>query len=223
MARVKKIDNSILKRIQQKQEREKRKYRTKEKRVRLLIVCEGEKTEPNYFNSIDRLLPRGIVDLKVIGEGNNTLDVVESAIKLRNNAIKSGNDFDYVWTVFDRDSFPPNRFNDAVFLASREGIHCAYSNEAFELWYLLHFEFYNTAISRHNYITQLEKFIGKKYKKNDKEMYGLINERGNQDNAINWARKLEERYDGSNPSMENPVTKVYKLVEFLDRYLEKDN
>ena len=223
MARVKKIDNSILKRIQQKQEREKRKYRTREKRVRLLIVCEGEKTEPNYFKSMDLDLPKGIVDLHVVGEGDNTINVVESAIELRNKAKDDRNPFDHVWVVFDRDSFPAERFNDAVFLARRENINCAYSNEAFELWYLLHFEFYNTAISRHDYIVCLESFLGRKYRKNEPEMYQVLDELGGQRNAIRWAKQLEARFDGSNPAAENPVTKVYKLVEFLNRYLKKDN
>ena len=221
MARVVKTDNAILKRIKQKQEREKRKYRTREKRVRVLIVCEGEKTEPNYFGAIEKKLPKGLIELKISGLGDNTINVVESAIAVRDNADNKGNSYDYVWTVFDRDSFLPERFNEAVFLANRENIKCAYSNEAFELWYLLHFEFYNTAISRHDYISRLENFIGRSYKKNEPDMFGLLENIGSQVNAINWAKQLEERFDDSNPSQENPVTKVYQLIEFLNKYLEK--
>lgn len=222
MARVVKTDNAILKRIKQKQEREKRKYRTREKRVRVLIVCEGEKTEPNYFGAIDKRLPKGLIELKISGLGNNTVNVVDSAIVLRDEALVKGNSYDYVWTVFDRDNFPSERFNEAVFLANRENIRCAYSNEAFELWYLLHFEFYNTAISRHDYISRLENFIGRKYQKNEPEMFELLDSLGNQVNAINWAKQLEERFDGSNPAQENPVTKVYQLIDFLNKYLESN-
>lgn len=221
MARVVKTDNAILKRIKQRQEREKRKYRTREKRVRVLIVCEGEKTEPNYFGAIEKKLPKGLIELKISGLGDNTINVVASAIALRDNTEKKGNSYDFVWTVFDRDSFPPERFNEAVFLANRENIRCAYSNEAFELWYLLHFEFYNTAISRHDYISRLENYIGRRYQKNEPDMFELLENMGSQENAINWAKQLEERFDGSNPSRENPVTKVYQLIEFLNKYLEK--
>lgn len=219
MARVVKVDNSILKRIKQKQDREKRKYRTREKRVRVLIVCEGEKTEPNYFGSIDKRLPKGLIELKISGIGDNTINVVESAMTIRGEAATKGHPYDHVWAVFDRDSFPPERFNEAVFLADRENINCAYSNEAFELWYLLHFEFYNTAISRHDYISRLENFIGERYQKNQPDMFERLEGLGSQVNAINWAKQLEQRYDGLNPSLENPVTKVYKLIEFLNTYM----
>jgi len=219
MARVKKIDNSILKKIKQKQDREKRKYRIREKRERILVVCEGEKTEPKYFESLAKKLPRGIVELYIYGEGDNTINVVESAINGRNHSIQKGNPFDQVWAVFDRDSFSAERFNEAVFLANRQKIGCAYSNEAFELWYLLHFEFYHTAISRHDYINRLNQYLGKSYKKNEPEMYEKLSKLGNQINAINWSKQLEKRYDGSNPASENPVTKVYKLVEALNKFL----
>lgn len=147
--------------------------------------------------------------------------MVESAITIRDIADKKGNSFDYIWTVFDRDNFPAERFNEAVFLANRKNIKCAYSNEAFELWYLLHFEFYNTAISRHDYISRLENFIGTKYQKNKSDMFELLADLGSQVKAIKWAKQLERKFDGSNPSQENPVTKVYQLIEFLNKYLQQ--
>jgi len=43
----------------------------------LLIVCEGEQTEPNYFESFQT----SGVKIKVIGKGKNTLSLVNDAIK----------------------------------------------------------------------------------------------------------------------------------------------
>ena len=65
--------------------------------------------------------------------------------------------FDRVWVVFDRDDF--NDFNEAIALAERKGYKAAWSNEAFELWYLLHFIYLDTAISRADYIKKLENEI----------------------------------------------------------------
>ena len=42
-------------------------------RERVLIVCEGEKTEPNYFKAIKAELPRHVVEVELHGEGDNTL------------------------------------------------------------------------------------------------------------------------------------------------------
>jgi hypothetical protein len=113
-----------------------RKIDTKEVRQRFLIVCEGEKTEPNYFRNFR--VP-GKVYCDVRGFGYNTVSLVRKTIELREQ-----DEYDQVWCVFDRDSFPAQDFNNAIALADRNSIRVAYSNEAFELWYLLHFNFYNS-------------------------------------------------------------------------------
>jgi hypothetical protein len=88
-----------------------------------LIVCEGERTEPAYFGSFR--VPKDIVSISVRGLGYNTVSLVQEAIKL-----KSNEDYDQVWCVFDRDSFPVQNFNNALQIAERNDIRVAYSNEA---------------------------------------------------------------------------------------------
>lgn len=82
---------------------------------------------------------------------------------------------DKVWAVFDKDSFPAKNFNNAINKGenSKPKINCAWTNEAFELWYLLHFNYYNTGISRVQYQKLIEKEVNKvanqtdfKYRKN---------------------------------------------------------
>ena len=60
-----------------------------------------------------------------------------------------------IWCVFDRDSFSVGKFNGAIQLAERQCIEPIWSNECFEIWYLLHFEFRNTAIDRANLYREL--------------------------------------------------------------------
>ncbi|MGI5870333.1 MAG: RloB domain-containing protein, partial [Kiritimatiellia bacterium] len=45
-------------------------------RERFLIVCEGEKTEPNYFRAIQKELPQHVVEVEIHGEGDNTLSLL---------------------------------------------------------------------------------------------------------------------------------------------------
>lgn len=120
---------------------------------RILIICEGEKTEPNYFKSFQLIKNSSsfVFDITTDGGGINTLDVVKEAIRLRDEAEKNGKPFDSVWAVFDRDSFDPNKFDDAINKASQKGINCAWSNEAFELWYVYHFDNRSTPMSRKDY------------------------------------------------------------------------
>ena len=101
-------------------------------RGRILIVCEGKETEPNYFNSFPKIDNVSVVTYG--GEGCPS-QVVEKASELRDNAQSP---YDVVWVVFDKDDFTD--FKTAIDAAHEKEIRCAWSNEAFELWFLYHFE-----------------------------------------------------------------------------------
>jgi hypothetical protein len=232
MARKIKIDNAIIKRRSRKEK--KRLIGFKSKRMFYLIVCEGEKTEPKYFSSLKESLPKGVLELTQIdidGTGKNTLSIIVEAKKLRKRyEEKYLRKIDKVWAVFDKDSFPSKNFNNAINKGehSRPKINCAWTNEAFELWYLLHFSYYNTSLSRHQYQKLLEKEIikasgkkGYKYKKNSTEMYALLNSLGNQDFAISNAEKLEKLYNDRSFSNHNPCTKVHLLIKELKELTEE--
>jgi hypothetical protein len=182
----------------------------REERKKLLIVCEGEKTEPLYFESFG--IPISFV--KVHGAGMNTISVVEEAIRLR---AENPEKYEIVWCVFDRDSFAAQRFNEAIDLAKRNGINVAYTNEAFELWYLLHFDYHNTGISRSQYEEKLTENLGRKYEKNDGTMYSELIDK--QDIAIKYAKNLLKSHGKNhNPEKDNPSTTVHLLVELLRSY-----
>jgi hypothetical protein len=67
----------------------KRKVKTRGKlRERLLIVCEGEKTEPNYFKGY-RVSSSKIIRIDIKGTGKDTCRVVEEALKLKKIAEKN--------------------------------------------------------------------------------------------------------------------------------------
>ncbi|MFO7868697.1 MAG: RloB family protein [Bacteroidales bacterium] len=232
MANKIKIDNAVLKRRTRTEQ--KRKTEFKSKRKFYLIVSEGEKTEPNYFESLKSSLPKGVLELiniDIDGTGKNTLSLIEEAKKLRNKyEEKYLRKIDKVWAVFDKDSFSAKNFNNAINKAenAKPKINCAWSNEAFELWYLLHFHFYNTGISRQQYQILIEREINKAakgidftYKKNSKDMFLLLNKYGSQEKAIKNAKKLENLYFDKSFSNHNPCTKVHKLITELNELTEK--
>lgn len=226
MARTIKIDNSLQKRFSHKAPK-----RTAPKSIvsYFLIVCEGKKTEPNYFKAFPKKVGKIIYDIEFDGGGISTLKVVEKAIELRNNSKQK---YDRVWAVFDRDSFKPSSFNSAIVKAKVNGIECAWSNQAFELWYLLHFHNRVTAMSRDEYQHAIEDAVNEKiknskkqfkYLKNDPKMFILLGKIGRQDLAIRWANELNEKIDGEKFANYNPNTQVYKLVEELIGKSEKLN
>ena len=196
-----------------------RKEGVRELKVYFLIVCEGEKTEPNYFKSFPNQVHEFVYDLSFGGGGINTIRVVEEAIKIRD---KSSQQFDRVWAVFDKDSFSAVDFNAAIDKGEQNDVNCAWSNEAFELWYLLHFQYRNVSMSRADYEGAISKAIADKsgirtyrYAKNAKDTYADLQRYGSEDDAIRNAKRLSQVHEGSAYASHNPCTTVYKLVEEL--------
>ena len=188
-----------------------RKLAKRQEIPRILIVCEGTSTEPSYF----RAFRVTSVVLDIEGIGMNTLSLVKETIELR----KTEGTFDQVWCVFDLDNFPKQNFDMAIQLAQKEQIRVAYSNESFELWYILHFDYLIAAISRQQYIEKLNGHLGKSYQKNDPEIYEKLLTK--QKPAIQNAKRLLDEHHPKhlNPSAKGPCTTVYELVEELNKYV----
>jgi len=121
-----------------------------------------------------------------------------------------------VWCVFDRDYCQAGDFNAAIARAESSGIRVAYSNEAFELWYLLHFHYYDTGVSRSRYAAKLSDWFGHPYQKNSSTIFEELHDR--QAAAIRNAERLLSQYSPLNPVADNPSTTVHKLVEQLNRF-----
>jgi len=179
---------------------------------RILIVCEGEKTEPNYFIKF-KANPEIFDIIDVQGTGCNTVSLITAAIKIKDEAIQKKEPYIETWCVFDKDDFSIDAFEKAIKLAEHSQIRCAYSIEAFELWYMLHFNFYDTAFSRSQYGEKLSELLGKPYLKNDPGMYLLLSKK--QSRAIQNARKLYNKQCLLPFKDRNPITTVFQLVERL--------
>lgn len=223
MARKVKIDNAYKKRFERQET--KRRQDVRLKRRFYLIVCEGTKTEPNYFRGLKENRPPGVVelvDLDVYGTGHDPLNVVSDAQKERQRLEQAGRTIDEVWAVFDRDSFPDQNFNNAITKGQQVGVNCAWTNESFELWYLLHFQLFENAMRRKGYKALIERELSKKlgqpyvYQKNSPDMFVLLREHGNIEQAIARAKQLETEFVGRTDYADhNPCTKVHELIEKL--------
>ena len=119
----------------------------------VLIVCEGEKTEPLYFKSMkaDRDMGLTTVHVEVCGEecGSAPISVVEYALQKfqeRSDEAKTSSfklPFEQVYCVMDKDRHPS--LDDALNLIERSKkkvpIQGVVSCPCFEIWYLLHFAY----------------------------------------------------------------------------------
>ncbi|MCL2854587.1 MAG: RloB family protein [Defluviitaleaceae bacterium] len=185
-------------------------------------MCEGEKTERNYFEGLIKYLNLDI-KVKYSKGGKNTT----SLVKEYNHLYRDEKcDFGRVLFIFDKDSFDANNFNVAAEIAERIGT-VAWSNESFELWLCLHFYCIVTAQTRHWYNNKLTSILREKgfltenqsYEddgKSDPNIFSNISEAGGcYKKAIERAKKLTEDKALHNPAKANPCTLIYKAVEAL--------
>ncbi|CRK59914.1 hypothetical protein [Alloactinosynnema sp. L-07] len=116
---------------------------TRTPRQRILVYCEGENTEPEYFRGLKkylRAIPVDIVTCDIKGIGCDPLKIVKEAeIAWARDRRKNGAEcYDAVWCVVDHDDHPSLR--SAVEYAARAGIGVVVSTPCFEYWLLLHFD-----------------------------------------------------------------------------------
>ena len=168
--------------------------------VSFLIVCEGERTEPNYFKALIKDRYSDIREVTIEGKGQGTVSLIKETIAIRD---KSNKEFDRVWAVFDKDDF--NDFNDAI-----------------QLGYYLHFQYLDTGISRSQYIEKIEREIQNRtndsnyrYKKKSPETFDILQRIGDESLAIKHAQRLRESFSGTDYAAHKPCTTVYELVEEL--------
>ena len=181
-----------------------------------LVVCEGENTEPDYFKAFRMTA----ATIKAVGQGMNTVSLVNKAISIREAERARKRSYDQCWVVFDKDDYPDNDFNQAILLAQSNGFRVAYSNQAFEYWFLLHFNMYMGAIHRNQYPDMLSKLIGMPYSKIKgfgALMYRFLLSRQRQ--AIDNADAVLAEISHGNPAQEESSTTVQKLVVELNKYL----
>jgi hypothetical protein len=212
------------KKIDRNTRREERKKNLKNELVRVILACEGTVTESNYFRSIFRELinNHNIAKTSLIIVKHSHTDP-KGVLSDLEKALENDDEFEHKWIVIDRDEMQPNgggheveNFNGAISSANAKGIQVAYSNPSFELWYLLHFEYRNSPIDRDAVIKELKKYVD--YTKNSQTIYQEILPL--QEVAIANAKRLKATYEVDsrkvNPTIDNPSTTVFELVEVLN-------
>lgn len=184
----------------------------------VLIVCEGIKTEPNYFEALIDDLQLNTANVKV---SNNTAgSSPRSVVKFALNEYKKDKKYDKVYCVIDKDRH--ETYLEAldiirrVPLQKRREIHAITSVPCFEFWFLLH---YKATTKKFNVcegsicakvITDLKKYIPN-YEKRDKEVFLTL--KPHLETAITNAKKVSRYCEDA--VTDNPSTKVHELIIYL--------
>lgn len=176
----------------------------------ILILCGGD-TEKIYFDNFKSRVAK--IKVETVLEADSPLNLVKLAIE------KMPDKYLQIWVVFDKDDF--DCFDEAIQLAGEKGINVAYSNQAFDLWYILHFKRCEGGFHRREYEHEINRLMNRngknKLSKPFNNIFTLLKSR--MDTAITHAtlgHQKQNRDNGSLPiSSWESCTTVYKLVKIL--------
>ncbi len=183
---------------------------------RVPIICEGEKTEPNYFRELSAHYRLSSANVEITqGEGNDPVSVLRTARQLQRVEKGQGERYDRIFCVFDRDEHV--NYADGCHQAQTAGFRTALSNPAFEYWLLLHFEYTRAPFQRTGVRTaaqNCERALRGRLPGSAEGMRGLFRQMF-PDLSEAKMRSARALADARRTGEENPSTEVHELVEYL--------
>ena len=212
-----------------------------------LVYSEGTHTERFYVNNIKKNIAenhkRKSNDVLLIPvEGDKTLyttELVRYAFRDVKKRLKRGEQINHVWILFDKDNFEGfeeaheainGRNNsesenaDGFCYEKETGIswHSCPSNQCFELWLILYFNYYEVAHDRKEYAEHLEKSTPLKkikfeYDKTKENIHDILTANGGPiENAVKNAKKLWDKN-----AMGDPSTGMFVFGEYFSKYMKR--
>jgi hypothetical protein len=186
-----------------------------------LIVTEGEKTEPHYFEALRKRLGLSSAEVVVVHpEGTDPLTLTKEAAALREARKQQAKTsllaaYDEVWVVFDLEKkHDPRRklAKEAMALKEAEGIRFAESDPSFEFWLLLHEEYTTAPLADSAAVT---KRLKKHWLNYDKGMTPSAEFLEKLPTAIAHAERCRKHHHDA-AGDRNPSTDVDRLAKILN-------
>lgn len=115
------------------------------------IYCEGE-SEEKYFYMLNQKYNGSNIKIKNLGKGQ--LEFVNDVIKHHKY-----DQADEVYAAFDADDMDNQEIDKCFKQCSINGINILFSNVCFEVWLLLHYEYFNMDYTRDILYQKLEKHM----------------------------------------------------------------
>lgn len=185
-----------------------------ESQPRVLIVCEGNRTEPLYFNALRRFRRLSATQIDIVPggiSGSDPRSIVKYARRRKKWMKRQGRRFDTVWCVFDRDEHP--KIEQAFHWMEQSHFEVAFSNPCFELWFLLHYRDIDDPLDRFEALRRLRRLMPE-YRKTTSVFYLLL---PRQNDALRRAEELRHRHRKQERIFaSNPSTSVDRLVAYLN-------
>ncbi len=193
-----------------------------------IIFCEDAICEPEYF----KFFETDLIKINPIGNQKNGFKNIKNTInyccdkgikKYNGDTLMSLDSDIFVWCVYDRDQSGQSdqamndiEFNESIKSAQSNGINVAWSNDAFELWILLHFEDVDVSEDtkhREYYYTRLTD-IFKNLPSNNKDLQDALKHP-----SFNYKRDLKSKNNFRNivrKEIENKIENAISRAKTLE-------
>lgn len=187
-----------------------------------LIVTDGEYTEFNYIDGLAARLRSQGKSIGIKKKVCRTPKLVDTCIRIMNESEQVMDP----WIVFDRDQV--SNFDGIIREAEANGIHAAWSNPCFEIWFLAYFQGIPNVQTSTECVrafgTKYKSLTGRDYIKNIPDIYSFLTDNGDEEQALRRAdqkrkqlirqvREVRQRDPG--PSELCPCTMVDVLVSHM--------
>jgi hypothetical protein len=206
--------------------------KNKPPRKRIASVCEGERTETDYFRYLLREWKsrfkkvESYVSIEIVGPkaagGSVPGNLIPHAVRILKETERTKAMWDkasQIWCVFDVEA-EGRRGNllHSVAGAKRQGVRLAISNPCFELWFYLHFHYCETAVADAREMQTLLKRCWPEYTKSGGEFSALA---GLRDTAMRNAERLRKNQHTrpSSDPVPRPHTDVDELITAVEAML----
>jgi RloB-like protein len=182
-----------------------------------ILICEGEKTEPAYFNALKAQYPGALISIEYVAPAGTPITIkgkVQARMKelqqeqKRNPSAKA----DTVWAVFDRDEH--DYVAEAIAGCESAGARVAYSNPCFEVWLILHHEDYHAADDHHQVQKRYRK-LDPMYDPNGSKTPNCAALMENIEDAEKFSEIQCSRRDEEGSPFGRPSTTVYHLTRAI--------
>jgi hypothetical protein len=194
-----------------------RKTGTKLPKPKILIVCEGEKTEVDYLNLFRKKLNLANIIIKIeSSNGPAPISVVKYARVLNKAEIQQygeSEQFESTFCLYDTDTDKHKSLQQAKELAKKYRYVSIISNPCFEYWLLLHYTYTRTLFSNSNECIKTLKKHLPLYEKNNirihfKELMSKLEDAKD--------RSKKSCQDAKKDKEDNPSTNMHELIEKLE-------
>lgn len=182
---------------------------------RVLIVCEGKKTEPKYLRDLVDRCRLSNANVVIEGIGSEPRKVVATAKTLEKKERRLGESYDVVYCVFDRDQHA--HFDSASQEARDARLKLARSWPCFEYWLVLHFVYRRRPYARSGNKSAAQNCVRDLKKRLHGYTKGMADVYENLEDRLETAKSNAKRAlsDAAATGRPNPSTEVHLLVAYL--------